>query len=68
MSEAELEAYKQEFVRPFNLSKGPLYRMEIVETEACVYLLMDVHHLVADGASVDIMLRQLCSAMEGHAR
>jgi len=65
MSEAELEAYKQEFVRPFNLSKGPLYRMEIVETEACVYLLMDVHHLVADGASIDLMLRQICSAMDG---
>ena len=65
MSEAELESYKQEFVRPFNLNKGPLYRFEIVETEERVYLLMDVHHLVADGASIDLMFRQICGAMDG---
>jgi len=67
MKENELYAYKHEFVKPFNLSKGPLCRMEVVETEQGVYLLMDVHHLVADGASVDIMLRQLCQTLEGHA-
>jgi hypothetical protein len=67
MKENELYAYKHEFVKPFNLSKGPLCRMEVVETEQGVYLLMDVHHLVADGASVDIMLRQLCQVLEGHA-
>ena len=65
MSEEDLARYKQDFVKPFDLSIGPLYRFEIVTTEAQPYLLMDVHHLVFDGGSVDIFLQQLCSIING---
>ena len=65
MSEEDLALYKQDFVKPFDLSTGPLYRFEIVTTEQHAYLLMDVHHLVFDGGSVDIFLQQLCSIMNG---
>ena len=65
LSEAELEKYKVEFVRPFNLRQGPLYRMEIVTTEHDVYLLTDVHHLIFDGGSFDLFLNQLCDLMNG---
>ena len=65
MSEKELAQYKQDFVKPFDLSTGPLYRFEIVVTEEQTYLLMDVHHLVFDGGSSDIFLQQLCSIMNG---
>ncbi len=64
-SEAELERYKMEFVKPFNLRQGPLYRMEIVTTEQDVYLLADVHHLIFDGSSLDLFLNQLCDLMNG---
>ena len=67
LSEAELEHYKHEFVRPFNLNRGPLYHFEIVATEQQVYLLMDVHHLVFDGASMDLFLNQLCANLNGEA-
>ena len=65
MSEEELATYKQDFVKPFDLSTGPLYRFETVTTEKHIYLLMDVHHLVFDGGSADIFLQQLCSIMNG---
>ena len=65
MSEEELAQYKQDFVKPFDLGTGPLYRFEIVTTEKQTYLLMDVHHLVFDGGSVDIFLQQLCNLMNG---
>jgi amino acid adenylation domain-containing protein len=65
MSEKDLAHYKQDFVKPFDLNKGPLYRFEIVTTEQQTYLLMDVHHLVFDGGSTDIFLQQLCSKMNG---
>ena len=65
LSEEELSQYKQDFVKPFDLSTGPLYRFEIVVTEKQTYLLMDVHHLVFDGGSSDIFLQQLCSIMNG---
>ena len=65
MSEEELAQYKQNFVKPFDLGTGPLYRFEIVTTEKQTCLLMDVHHLVFDGGSSDIFLQQLCSIMNG---
>ena len=65
MSVEDLVHYKQDFVKPFDLSKGSLYRFEIVTTDKQTYLLMDVHHLVFDGGSVDIFLQQLCSVLNG---
>ena len=64
MTEEELENYKHHFVKPFNLSKGPLYRAEIVKTDKGLYLLLDVHHLIFDGASFDIVLKQIIQRIE----
>ena len=61
----ELAAYKQEFVRPFNLHKPPLCRFEVVKTESGVHLLMDVHHLVFDGGSADLFIRQIGLVLDG---
>ena len=65
LDEAEIKKYMVEFVKPFNLRQGPLYRMEIVTTEEYVYLLADVHHLIFDGASFNLFLDQLCDLMNG---
>jgi NRPS condensation-like uncharacterized protein len=65
MSDEELATYKNEFVRPFNLQKAPLYRLEVVKTEESVHLLMDIHHLIFDGGSADLLIRQINDALEG---
>jgi len=65
MAEDELTKYKNEFVRPFNLQKPPLYRAEVVKTTSGVHLLLDVHHLVFDGGSADLMIRQINAVLEG---
>jgi amino acid adenylation domain-containing protein len=67
MSDEALMAYKNEFVRPFNLNKAPLYRFEVVKTGSGVHLLLDVHHLVFDGGSADLLIRQIGTALEGTA-
>ena len=67
MSDDALTVYKNEFVRPFNLNKAPLYRFEVVKTGSGVHLLLDVHHLVFDGGSADLLIRQIGSALEGAA-
>ena len=67
MSAEALVAYKNEFVRPFNLQKPPLCRFEVVKTENDVHLLLDVHHLVFDGGSADLLIRQINAALEGTA-
>ena len=65
MTDNELTTYKQAFVRPFNLQKPPLYRFEVVTTESGVHLLMDIHHLVFDGGSADLLIRQISAVLEG---
>ncbi len=64
-AEEEIPSYKLEFVKPFNLRQGPLYHIEIVTTEQWVYLMMDIHHLVVDGGSFDLLLSQLFDLLNG---
>ena len=67
VSEDELQRLKDSFVRPFHLGKEPLYRFAVAECVSGVWLLADIHHLVADGYSLDLMNRQLCRLFEGES-
>ena len=66
MSDEQLMTYKNDFVRPFNLQKAPLCRFEVVRTPSTVHLLIDVHHLIFDGGSADLLIRQINAALEGN--
>ncbi|MBQ6680811.1 MAG: amino acid adenylation domain-containing protein [Prevotella sp.] len=63
--ESDMPQYRYEFIIPFNLRQGPLYHIEIVTTEEWVYLMMDIHHLVIDGGSFDVLLSQLFDLLNG---
>ncbi|TCP59320.1 amino acid adenylation domain-containing protein [Tumebacillus sp. BK434] len=64
IGEQELEA---EAARPFDLEKGPLLRAALVQHgEAEHTLLLTLHHLVADGWSMDVLIREL-TALYGNA-
>ena len=65
MTPSELEEYKQQFLQPFRLSSGPLYRLVIITVEDEVYLLADFHHLVMDGDSMNTFTIQLGEALRG---
>ena len=65
IQEGELEAVKESFILPFDLSKGPLAKVVIVPGKDKTYLLSDFHHLVFDGRSYDLFIEELCSALEG---
>lgn len=67
MSEEAFAAYKDDFIRPFNLQTGPLYRFEIVRTEKKVYFLWDIHHLVFDGFSSGVLLGDIGRACQGES-
>ena len=60
-----LDEAKKDFVRPFDLKKGPLYRFELFDTKEGALFLMDIHHLIFDGSSLSILLRQIADAYEG---
>ena len=65
LEEAQMDAFKHEFVQPFNLQKDLLFRFVIVRTEKNLYLLSDIHHLVCDGASYDLFIHEICDLLEG---
>ncbi len=62
MTQKELLSYKKEFVRPFNLQEVPA-RYEIIRSGS-LYLFFDIHHLIADGSSIDLFISQLCSILD----
>src|SRR5699024_10869995 len=60
------ETYLEEFVRPFDLSKAPLLRVKIIKTyENGGYLLFDMHHIISDGMSMNILVKEFCEIYEG---
>jgi len=65
VTESEVPAICESFPRPFNLFEGPLFRAAIYTSESQIHLLLDFHHLVFDGASLDIFLRELAGAYNG---
>lgn len=51
--------------RPFDLDAGPLARVDVVRGQGRTVLLITVHHLVFDGASVLLLLAELRQAYAG---
>jgi amino acid adenylation domain-containing protein/FkbM family methyltransferase len=52
----------QSFVRSFDLSTAPLLRVGLIEIGKRQYILMvDMHHIIADGTSVEILTREFAA-------
>ncbi|MBW4546344.1 MAG: amino acid adenylation domain-containing protein [Symplocastrum torsivum CPER-KK1] len=61
LSEAQLLT-AEEAQQPFNLSTGPLFRVKLLRLEEAEHmLLVTMHHIVYDGWSYDIFLRELAA-------
>ncbi|HEX7700663.1 MAG TPA: amino acid adenylation domain-containing protein, partial [Kofleriaceae bacterium] len=67
IEDASLRATLERFVRPFDLAVAPLVRAAIVTTESRRVLALDVHHIVADGLSVRLLLEDLEALYQGTA-
>lgn len=63
ISQPELEAAS--LVKPFELLKENLYRAKIFQTKNGNYLFIEVHHIICDGESFAILLRDLEKAYKG---
>ncbi len=55
-----------QFVRPFDLSQAPLMRIGLIETGEESYLLMvDMHHIITDGTSTGILIKEFMALYKG---
>src|SRR6185312_16696734 len=60
--QSRLDALARE---PFDLRAGPLVRTHLLEIDACQHVLMLVmHHIVSDGWSLGVLLRELSTLYE----
>ncbi|MGA8944245.1 MAG: amino acid adenylation domain-containing protein, partial [Thermoactinomyces sp.] len=57
----------RQFIRPFDLEQAPLMRIGLLDRTDSEeqFLLMDFHHIVVDGVSIQIMFQELISLMKG---
>ena len=50
------------FIQPFDLSIAPLFRAKLIKLKNKKYILMiDTHHIICDGTSLNIFINELCS-------
>ena len=62
----KIENIYKEYVKPFDLTKAPLFRAKLAEfTNGKVALFVDMHHIIFDGASMSIFIDELCKLYNG---
>ena len=65
MLRLEKEPDATSLCRPFELLDSPLYRAAVIESPRGTSLWLDFHHIIADGTSTAIFLRDVETAYEG---
>ncbi|PKM50199.1 MAG: hypothetical protein CVV02_12595 [Firmicutes bacterium HGW-Firmicutes-7] len=64
--EANITYIINDFIRPFDLNKAPLFRGALIKvTEFKHVLLLDMHHIITDGTSVGVMVREISALYNG---
>ena len=53
------------FLTPFDMSTAPLLKVEYIEEKDNYYLLVCMHHLIADGISADIFIKRVFEIYHG---
>jgi tyrocidine synthetase-3 len=55
----EISSIVEDFIRPFDLSQSPLFRIGLFDLAANEYLLVfDIHHIITDGISNSLLIQE----------
>ncbi len=64
--ENEVEDILQSWVMPFDLGKAPLLRVGLIKIEENKYILFrDMHHIISDGVSTDVLTKEFFDIYNG---
>jgi amino acid adenylation domain-containing protein len=66
--ECDREEAKQRakcFIRPFDLTGAPLMRVEVIKIDEKYTLMVDIHHIVADGTALQVLIYEF-STLSGN--
>ncbi|WP_270572258.1 non-ribosomal peptide synthetase [Bacillus glycinifermentans] len=65
-TEKKARVWAQSFVQPFDLGKAPLLRAGVMPvSDKQNVLAIDMHHIIADGVTVNLLVNELCMMYEG---
>ncbi|MGZ6507263.1 MAG: non-ribosomal peptide synthetase, partial [Tumebacillaceae bacterium] len=63
---AEVPALVERLIRPFDLSEAPLLRAGLISVgEEEHVLVFDMHHIISDGVSMDVLVREFVALYQG---
>ncbi len=62
----DIDSLIAKFIRPYDLSKAPLFRVEVIKLDEEKYLLLfDAHHIISDGTSMEIINMECMQLLSG---
>lgn len=65
-TEDKLPQLIQQFIRPYNLSEAPLFRIGLIQLNPELHVfLFDIHHSIADGFSLGLFATEFISLLAG---
>lgn len=66
VSEEQVDSKISQFVKPFELNESPLFRCGLFRvSDDKSILVMDIHHIIADGTSMEIFVREFMLLYQG---
>ncbi len=65
IEENDVEAFIHRFIRPFNLESTPLIRGALVRAGEQYLFIIDIHHIIGDALSMEIMIKQIVDEYSG---
>lgn len=66
-TEKHINANIQKFIKPFDLSKAPLFRCGVWELNSDDFIIVfDMHHIISDGISIRILTSDFIKLYEGN--
>ena len=54
------------FIQPFELDQAPLFRVELAVVSGKQYLMIDMHHIISDGVSMSLLLKEFTKLYKGN--
>jgi len=67
MNENEARQHIHDFIKPFELERAPLFRVEIIELETDNHLILfDSHHIIIDAFSLEVLKKEIFDYYEGN--
>ncbi|WP_303752945.1 condensation domain-containing protein, partial [Bacillus velezensis] len=62
----DLDEYIRRFIRAFDLKQAPLFRVQVLKlTSKKHMILMDMHHVISDGVSMNVIMQELFQLYQG---